>query len=256
MGYFWSRDVLASSAHSNHKEALFMTDALWDYPELTSFGTLAHEFQHLINFSHKAAATKYTRVEETWLDEGLSMYAMETAGYGLPAGDMHIAKDLNEFQTTPAAFSLTDWGGNPHGFAYGQSYLFVRYLVDRFGAGVLKEVLDNPQPGQEGLDAVLAKRGTTFAGFFRDWTIANLISGKPIAQNTIYQYKNLDLAGNYGGFQLNGFQTTPGAKADVTADLRPWGTAYYTFDAASQQSWKLKLGEGGAIRLLGAAIVP
>lgn len=259
MGYFWSRDVLpggTSASHSNQKEALFMTDALWDYPELTSFGTLAHEFQHLINFSHKAVKSNYTLVEETWLDEGLAMYAMEVAGYGLPAGDMHIAKDLNEFEQNPIAYSLTDWNGNPHGFAYGQSYLFVRYLVDRYGQGIIKEILDSSKAGQDGLDLVLAKYGSNFATQFRDWTITNLISGTPLAAGTPYQYKNLDLAGNYGGFQLKGFKTTPADSADLTADLRPWGTAYYTFDASAQQAWKFQLGEGGATRLLGAAIVP
>jgi hypothetical protein len=169
---------------------------------------------------------------------------------------MHIAKDLNEFEQNPIAYSLTDWNGNPHGFAYGQSYLFVRYMVDRFGPGIIKEILDSPKAGQDGLDLVLAKYGTNFAAQFRDWTIANLISGTPLAQGTIYQYKDLNLAGTYGGFQLKGFKTTPGDSADLTADLRPWGTAYYTFDANDQQAWKFQLGEGGATRLLGAAIVP
>jgi hypothetical protein len=259
MGYFWSRDMLPASgagSHSNQKEALFMTDKLFDYPELTSFGTLAHEFQHLINFSQKAIRSGYTMVEETWLDEGLAMYAMEVAGYGLPAGDKHIAKDLNEFQQTPSAYSLTDWSGNPHGFSYGQSYLFVRYMVDRHGPGVIKEILQATKAGQDGLDQVLAKRQATFAGFFRDWTIANLISGTPLAAGTAYQYKGLDLAGSYGGFDLAGFKTTPATSAEVTAGLRPWGSAYYTFDANQQKAWELKLGDGGATRLLGAAIVP
>lgn len=259
MGYFWSRDMLPSTrtgSHSNQKEALFMTDKLFDYPELTSFGTLAHEFQHLINFSQKAIRSKYTLVEETWLDEGMAMYAMEVAGYGLPAGDKHIAKDLNGFQENPAAYSLTDWSGNPNGFSYGQSYLFVRYLVDRYGAGVIPEILQATKAGQEGVEQVLAKRQGTFAGFFRDWTIANLISGTPLATGTPYQYKNLDLSATYGGFDLQGFKTTPATSADMTANLRPWGTAYYTFDAPQQQAWQFKLGESGAIRLLGAAIVP
>lgn len=129
-------------------------------------------------------------------------------------------------------------------------------MVDRFGPGVIKEILGAGKAGQDGLELVLGKHQTTFANQFRDWTIANLISGTPLAAGTIYQYKNLDLSANYGGFQLNGFKTTPGEGADVTADLRPWGTAYYTFGANQQQTWKFQLGEAGATRLLGAAIVP
>ncbi|MFP5503780.1 MAG: M30 family zinc metallopeptidase [Candidatus Sericytochromatia bacterium] len=259
MGYFWSRDAIPSSgegSHSNQKEVLFMTDKLFDYPELTSFGTLAHEFQHLINFSQKAARTGYTVAEETWLDEGMSMYAMEVAGYGLPAGDKHIAKDLNEFQQKPAAYSLTDWSGNPHGFAYGQSYLFVRYMVDRFGPDVLKEILKADKSGQAGLDQVLASRQQSFANLFQAWTITNLVSDQPISEGTVYRYKNLPLTGDYGGFELKGFQTTPATSPEVTAALRPWGSAYYTFSSQEQQAWRFNLGDSGTTRLLGAAILP
>ena len=77
-----------------------------------------------------------------------------------------------------------------------------------------------------------------------------------LAAGTAYQYKGLDLAGSYGGFDLAGFKTTPATSAEVTAGLRPWGSAYYTFDAGQQKAWELKLGDGGATRLLGAAIVP
>lgn len=259
MGYFWSRDAIPSSgttSHSNQKEVLFMTDKLFDYPELTSFGTLAHEFQHLINFSQKAVKSGYTVAEETWLDEGMSMYAMEVAGYGLPAGDKHIAKDLREFQLDPAAYSLTDWSGNPHGFAYGQSYLFVRYMVDRYGPAVVQELLQNPKSGQKSIDEVLGKRQDSFAGVFRAWTIANLISDQPISENTVYRYKNLPLHGKFDDIDLPGFKAKPATTTDVTANLRPWGTAYYSFSSPQLKTWRFNLGDNGSTRLTGAAIVP
>lgn len=259
MGYFWSRDAIpgtSTTSHSNQKEVLFMTDKLFDYPSLTSFGTLAHEFQHLINFSQKAVKSGYTVAEETWLDEGLSMYAMEVAGYGLPAGDKHIAKDLREFQLDPAAYSLTDWSGNPHGFAYGQSYLFVRYMVDRFGPNVVQEILQSTKAGQQAVEEVLARRQDSFVGTFRAWTIANLISDQPVSANTIYRYKDLPLHGTYEDIVLPGFQAQAATSADVTANLRPWGSAYYTFSAPVQKTWRFDLGDNGSTRLMGAAIVP
>jgi hypothetical protein len=259
MGYFWSRDMLPSTrtgSHSNQKEAIFMTDKLFDYPELTSFGTLAHEFQHLINFSQKAIRSKYTLVEETWLDEGMAMYAMEVAGYGLPAGDKHIAKDLREFQNDPEKYSLTDWNGNPHGFAYGQSYLFVRYMVDRFGPGIVQEILQSSKAGQQAVEEALGKRNDNFASFFRSWTITNLISDQAISAGSIYRYKDLPLKGTFDDIDLPGFKAVPATSADVTANLRPWGSAYYTFSAPQQKSWQFNLGDNGTTRLLGAAIVP
>jgi hypothetical protein len=259
MGYFWSRDVLPNpdaSLHSNQKEAVFLTDQLFSYPTLTSFGTLAHEFQHLINFTNKAANTNYGVSEETWLDEGLAMYAMEVAGYGLPAGDKLIAKDLNGFEQNPSAYSLTDWDNNPNGFSYGQSYLFVRYLVDRYGQGIIKEIIQSPTAGQQSLETILAKHGDNFTNFFQNWTIANLISGTPTAQGTPYNYKNLNLAGNYGGFQLQGFQPIAASQTTIAANLRPWGSAYYNFSAVTPQAWKFNLSNPNNTPLLGTAIVP
>ncbi|HEY9724595.1 MAG TPA: hypothetical protein V6D47_21515 [Oscillatoriaceae cyanobacterium] len=259
MGYFWSRDVLPDPApdqHSNQKKAVFMTDQLFNYPALTSFGTMAHEFQHLINFSHKAVNTDFSVAEDTWLDEGMAMYAMEVAGYGLPAGDGLIAKDLDGFEQNPSKYSLTDWSANPNGFAYGQSYLFVRYLADRFGQGVIKQLIDSPTSGEDSIQAITEQHGETFGQFFRDWTVTNLINGTPLARGTVYNYNNLDLAGNYAGYQLHGFQTMAGSSTNLTANLLPWGTAYYRFNAPQPQSWSFSLGDGGSSALTGAALVP
>lgn len=263
MGYFWSRDAVPSTlSRSNQKEVLFMTDQLFDRPELTSFGTLAHEFQHLLNFSRKSARLGYRLAEETWLDEGLSMYAMEVAGYGLPAGDYHIAKDLRVFQEDSSSFSLTSWAENPNGFAYGQSYLFVRYLVDRYGPEIIAEILNDNRAGVSCVGAVLAKRGTSFSEHFRAWSIANFISDTPLAQNTPYKYTNLSLTGVFKSstgaedIVLRGFQTRPTKDSEVNLTLKPWGTAYLTFGAERAIPWRVKVTGENSVPLLGATIVP
>ncbi|MEB3198295.1 MAG: hypothetical protein VKP62_13925 [Candidatus Sericytochromatia bacterium] len=263
MGYFWSRDAIPrGGGHSNQKEVLFMTDQLFDRPKLTSYGTLAHEFQHLLNFSRKSARLGYRLVEDTWLDEGLSMYAMELAGYGLPAGDYHIAKDLRGFQENPSAYSLTSWNENPNGFAYGQSYLFVRYLVDRYGSEIVAEILHDNRAGVACLSALLAKRNTTFANHFRAWTIANFLNGTPMAETDEYRYKNLSLKGLYRsstGLEdiiLPGFQAAERPSDEVELALKPWGAAYLAFSHRHEGPWRLKLPAGTVNRLLGATIVP
>lgn len=264
MGYFWSRDAIpgTSDRHSNQKEALFMTDLLFERPPLTSFGTLAHEFQHLINFSRKAARLNYRVAEETWLDEGLSMYAMDVAGYGLPAGDYHIAKDLRAFQEEPQNYTLTNWGQNPPGFAYGQSYLFVKYLVDRYGDAAIPAILGSDQSGVAAVEGFLKAQNTTFEAFFRDWAITNVVSGTPLAAGTPYSYKGLALTGTYksstglADIVLRGFQQLPANSGDVVLTLKPWGTAYYAFDAETPRIWNLSLTAGTPGRLFGAAIVP
>lgn len=256
MGYFWSRDAIpgGGGAHSNQKEAVFMTDQLFKYPDLTSLGTLAHEFQHLVNFTNKTRATGNTEPEALWLDEGFAMMAMEIAGYGLPAGDAHIAKDLDGFEKTPQKYSLTSWSQNPNGFAYGQSYLFVRYLVDRFGQDVLKAIIQSPETSVAGVERVLRTHGETFPSVFRAWTIANGISDAPLSEGTPFRYKNLPLAGDYGGFTLKGFQPLPDAHAgEQSVSLLPWGSAYVHLSGNASQRWTIDLGRQTSGRALGGA---
>jgi hypothetical protein len=255
MGYFWNRDAVTTGGgeHSNHKEVLFMSDKIFDFPDLTSFGTMAHEYQHLLNFCNKGIRNGVA--EETWLDEGLAMYAMEVAGYGLPAGDFQIAKDLNEFLRNPLAYSLTEWDSNPHHFSYGQNYLFVRYLADRYGADAIKGLYASSHTGVAAVGDVLAQHQDTFAQFFADWAVTNVASGLPAARGTKYVYKGLDLAGNYGGFQLPGLQPTRVASPNASLALRPWGCAYLTYATGAEQAWNLSLTTVEPAKLVGAAIL-
>ncbi|MDB5099003.1 MAG: hypothetical protein JWM80_3424 [Cyanobacteria bacterium RYN_339] len=258
MGYFWSRDALPNGKggeHSNRKEVLFMSDKLFDYPALTSFGTMAHEYQHLLNFSAKSVRSNFTVAEETWLDEGLAMYAMEVAGYGLPAGDPLIAKDLNEFLRNPLAYSLTDWENNPHHFSYGQNYLFVRYLADRYGADAIKDLYASDRTGVGAVEDSLKKRNDTFAQFFADWAVTNVVTGLPVAVGTKYRYQGLDLAGDFGGFRLPGLQTTRVIDGNASMVLRPWGCAYLTYVAGAEQAWSLALSSTEPAKLVGAAVL-
>lgn len=256
MGYFWSRDAIPGyPSHSNQKECLFMTDRLFQYPRLTAFGTLAHEFQHLLNFSRKAAANGYTQAEETWLDEGLSMYAMDVAGYGMQAGDLHVAKDLNEFQKAPELYSLTDWNGNPRGFAYGLVYLFVRYLADRHGEEAVAELLQGKALGVANVDSVLRRRGSDFNRFFLDWATANLLNDAKLSAGTPYRYRDLALNVAYGGFQLSGFKPKLLESGSAQLTMRPYGMAFFQVRASAQQAWFFGLSDVGANRLGGTVVL-
>jgi hypothetical protein len=105
--------------------------------------------------------------EEVWINEGLSEYAQEVAGY--PA-DLGFA---NAYTNWPGT-QLNTWGGamgnnGPH---YGASYLFVRYLVQRFGPPIVQALVDEPANGIEGVRRVLATYNTPFDELFADWLVA------------------------------------------------------------------------------------
>jgi hypothetical protein len=248
MGYFWPRDPVEAGGtgndlrqHANQKEVLFLSPALMDQPDVTGYGTLAHEYQHLIMFSAKSRIDGTPRTEDTWLDEGFSMLAMDVAGYGLQHGDAYVSQEVADFQADPAAYSLTDWTHNPHGYSYGLSYLFVRYLVDRLGPGVIREVQTNAEPGVSGLDKVLRRYGSDFPSFFLDWAQAN----RPGASASERGYAWFDPQGTYGGVTLKGILPTT-ADAPGRETLRPWGLSFLEISGLADRPRELTLGAASA----------
>jgi hypothetical protein len=256
LGYFWAPDAVpnpAAGSHSNQKEVLFMSDRLFGAARVQAYGVLAHEFQHLINFTNKGPRLNYAANEATWLDEGMAMLAAEAAGYGLAQGDRLVASSIADYQSAPETYSLTDWAGNPSP-AFGQSYLFVRYLVDRHGPEVLKALIASDRRGGEALDAVLAPKGHSFAGLFTDWAITNAWSGAPGAAQAPYRYGDLALTGTYNGVSLPGFRPRAVTGTTHAVSMKPWGVAFQALSAAQPTSWRLRLEAGATSGVAGAAI--
>ncbi|HEY9899270.1 MAG TPA: hypothetical protein V6D00_08825 [Pantanalinema sp.] len=260
MGYFWSRDLLSPAtsglrAHSNQKKVIFLTSRLFDQPAQTVFGTLAHEFTHLCIFNQKVLLPNRATPEETWLDEGWAMLAMDLCGYGLRAGNEAIARDIRSFEEAPASYSLTDWAGNPNGFSYGLSYLFGRYLYDRFGAEVVKDALAAPGTGVDAIQGALAKRQASFQDLYCDWTVANAVSGLNLTDERRFSYaSDVNLRGTYGGVTLGGVQAVgvAGFPKGLPGALRPWSTAYYDLKAPAKRAWAFDFRSGSG--LFGAAV--
>lgn len=259
LGYFSPHDALPAALsvpESNQKEVLFISDLVFRADPLVRYGVIAHELQHLINFSQKGARLNYRSKEALWLDEGLSMYAMDVAGFGLADGMTSTALDIRSFQERPHAYSLTEWRTNPNGYAYGEAYLFVRYLVDRYGEGIVSEILGSEGTGLAGLDALLRQRQDDVVRFFQAWTTANLVSGTAIAEGTPYNYASIDIRGTYGGVLLPGITPTPVVEPTLSEPLRPWGSAYYAWRSSDVASWFFRLSTGDRTPLSGSLIVP
>jgi hypothetical protein len=213
MGYFWPRDPLVAvpggtdlRRHANQKEVIFLSTRILEQPDVTALGTLAHEYQHLLTFCAKTRLDGVPRPEATWLDEGLSMLAMDLAGFGRVGGDPFVAEEIAAYMREPAAYSLTDWVGNPGGRSYGLSYMFVRYLTGRFGLNLIAELQNTRATGIEALNEVLAPYGSSAARAYLDW----LRSG---AQAAI------------GGDPGSGPVLTP-LTQDRALPIRPWGALY------------------------------
>jgi len=125
----------------------------------------------------------------SWVNEGLSELAVDING--LSTGGFSLL-----FSANPD-LQLNFWPGKDQGDStphYGASYLFMKYLFERFGEGFIHALVTQPKNGMQGLDEVLSATHDknqslilTSKQIFQDWTIANIIQDEGIGKG-IYGY--------------------------------------------------------------------
>lgn len=172
--------------HSNaHEIFLLNADNIRLSDEFT-YGVLAHEFQHMIHWYND-------RNEETWLNEGFSEIAMHLNGYGIGGFEFIYANNPD--------IQLNYWPGSdespsPH---YGASYLFLIYLMNRFGNDLTQKIVAEQANGLTSIDLVLQRAGITDPesaqliqadDVFMDWVTATYLNNPDIYAGK-YSYQDL-----------------------------------------------------------------
>ena len=185
-GYFYSPDEYNPLVrqYSNAHEMFYISTSESLDADYT-YGSLAHEFQHMIHWYQD-------RNEASFLNEGLSELATFLNGYDTGGFDQFFLgnPDIN----------LTDWLGSTgdNGAHYGASFLFVTYFLDRFGEEATQAVVHDQENGLDSLDHVLAEQNAidestgkaiTADDVFLDWTIANFVQDETVGDGR-YTYHN------------------------------------------------------------------
>ena len=123
-GYFSSVDswMTKIEKYSNVTDMFYLSADHINLGSLYTYGVLAHEFQHMIHWN-------IDRNETSWVNEGLSELAVDLNGF-------ETGGFANLFAAKPD-LQLNFWPGNDQGDStlhYGASYLFMKYLFNRFGS--------------------------------------------------------------------------------------------------------------------------
>ncbi|MDR2111186.1 MAG: hypothetical protein LBP32_07745 [Spirochaetaceae bacterium] len=172
-GYFYALDMF-DEENSNRADMLYM-DIKPGIPGDTEFySTIAHEFQHLINFSvsyDKRLRNGTIYLMDTWIDEGLSL-AAESVYLGFPRTDW-IRYFNSGRGNIPAGNTFFVWTDDDHVLAeYATAYLFFQWL--RFGSGgsnaIYRKIIESPY---EDYRAVTSAMGKSWEELLRGWFIAN-----------------------------------------------------------------------------------
>ena len=143
-------------------------------------GTVAHEFQHMIQDNLDGNET-------SWLNEGFSVFTERYTGYlgnGLGSALTFLAVPGTQLNTWPEDV----YSRRQH---YGAGLMFVSYFYDRYGKDALHALANNTDPGLQSVDEVLQSLGEPDANhFFADWVLANFLQDPTLADGR-YGYRSL-----------------------------------------------------------------
>ncbi|MBN2828936.1 MAG: hypothetical protein JXR56_01300, partial [Candidatus Cloacimonetes bacterium] len=215
-GYFSPTD-LSGGTHSNNME-LINLDKNPHGSGLNSsycFSTIAHEFQHLIQYN-------YDTNESTWVNEGLSGLAQAVNGWMSPYWMVMFTNNPDN--------NLTQWSA---GADYPQAYLFMQYLHEHYNngnQGIIHNLVVEPLNSMEGVSAALNTTGWTDVNaedVFLNWVTANYVNNPNFADG-LYSYATTPIGS--GDFAMANAATHSSYPASGSLTMQHWSVNYLTFD--------------------------
>ena len=232
-GYVAGKDEVTKAVRpdSNEMEMFYMNTEGLPIGSAAYLGTAVHEFQHIISSNvHKNL--------DTWMNEGFSDLAIYLNGFGDPG---HAQAYLAAPNTQLNAWAELDQS-IPH---YGESFLFLTYFYDRFGAEATRRLLANPKRGLEAMDDVLAtiQPGMTADDLFADWEIAIYLNDPTVASGQ-YAYKDIKFNKPRVTRTIDQFPST------LNGTVNHYGTVYYILQG--QRDVTVNLYGSTKARLVGA----
>lgn len=222
------------------------------------YGTLAHEYQHLINASRRIYVnTAATDLEETWLDEGLAHTAEELLFFrvsGLQPRQNLAASAIQQSQALVNAFNSYETSNfgryqeylrNPSAYSpyadndslatRGATRAFLRYAADRRAASdgdTWFQLVNSTTSGIANLQNVF---GSGVIDEFRDWGASvltdDLTGVAATYQQPSWNYRSIFAAlASSNVFPLTNVSLTPGTR---TVSLIRGANAYLRFAVAA-----------------------
>jgi hypothetical protein len=251
-------------------------------------GVFAHEYQHLLEYYQDAD-------EASWVNEGLSTWAETITGYNDPGLNVHelgfdsqVACFLGQLTKQTAANpnpsiggpenSLTLWGdqGDDEILCdYGAARTLMEYLADHYGEGFMTQLHRDPRNGLDGLNHLLAGRGTNARTVLHRWVAMDALDrvieqGATLQNGNDATYSTDTLHSKVRWWTPQTF-STPGAPPNGADFVRlhapgkhDWlaarGIHSLTFDGADRVDGRLQPGrsrrQSGALLRLGPELRP
>ena len=180
-------------------------------------GTLAHEFQHMINGSERFRNPTTHQFESTWLDEALAHYAEDLNGRALRGfndtgnyTDAQMRVNINDYAAfffqnfarlriylqNPGPLSPTSALADTSLGVRGAAWSLVRYSADHYApGGDIRSYIRSLVPGPDtGVVNLTNRANVSFNDLISGWMIANYADDNGIpGLQTKYTYKTYDM---------------------------------------------------------------
>jgi len=231
LGYFFGNDLLPGQTGSNGGEVFYglvpnpgssTCTISRDFASDLLAPTFIHEFQHMISFNqHVLVRGGFS--EDTWLNEGLSHFAEELAGRQIPDALCHNQDCFTQFASGDAGNAyrylsevedhfLVEPGSSGGTLEErGANWLFVRWLVDHFGADVTGAAFTRSlvATNRLGAENVAAATGVQFSTLTPQWQLANYLDNLPgyVPGDGRLQYSSWNFRATFASFN----QQAPGS---------------------------------------------
>lgn len=177
-GYFWAKDYytpktatssatdvikLSNSGKYFYIDSYFTKDSNWA-PSM--YSTLAHEFQHMINFGVKTLTpasdgNNNPPSSATWYTEMMSMLCEDMMQQNLECNDTASPKSrLSQFCTYYTSSGITEWNDNDQLASYAVAYTFGAYLARNYGgAELIQKAAQNDSVDKDSITEALKAMG-------------------------------------------------------------------------------------------------
>ncbi|MDQ6827292.1 MAG: hypothetical protein M3081_00320 [Gemmatimonadota bacterium] len=244
-------------------------------------GTIAHEFQHMINLAVRIRESGASKDEATWLNEALSHLAEELVGraeHGFSdlrkltiadIDDEPLRNDFNAFFAQNLArfkpwLQRPDTAGATSAHAdrslavRGAAWAIVRFSADQFAGGDVptftRRLVTGPDTGVANL---AARSGVPFDSIMRGWMIANYASDFGVANlapNSAYvswNMRNVEAAISSGTYPLTVTSLADGSSVVTKATS---GSGNYFRLAATPMTVRVRSTDGTLVTEPGARV--
>ena len=274
VGFFWSKDNFSTIAGSNRRIMFYLDSDSFAFPcnvgegcvigSLPSWqiedvwpndivSTLAHEYQHMINFHVRGAMQGLET--DLWMNELMSLVAedfvefertqtgprgVDPSSFAGAAGDPNNTEGRLPLYNSANSISLSDWGGSGDDLeSYSIAYAFGAFLARNYGGASLYEALsESTQPSASDMitDAIFgatAEAGVTMEELLMQWGAAVVLSDDPtqVAPTRLNSGTWIDSqtssapSESYSLGSINHFAYSPAPEPQVAGGLRVLSTS-------------------------------